>query len=48
MVNGTMEEVNCNSCAEKQMLIYKGYKTKTMQGRDKGQNGDNEKLLRVR
>lgn len=29
MVNGTMEEVNCNSCAEKQMLIYKGYKTKT-------------------
>lgn len=45
MVMWTIEETNCNSSAEKQMLIHKRYRV--TQGRDKGQNRDNEKLIRV-
>lgn len=45
MVKWTIEEINCNSGAERQMLIHKGYRV--TQGRDKRQNGDNEKLIRA-
>lgn len=45
MVMWTIEETNCNSSAEKQMLIHKRYRVS--QGRDKEQNRDNEKLIRA-
>lgn len=45
MVKWTIEELNCNSSAERQTLIYKGYRV--TQGRDKGQNRDNERLIRA-
>lgn len=45
MVKWTTVEINCNSSAERQMLIHKAYRV--TQGRDKGQNRDNEKLIRA-